>query len=61
MIFNIGDVVTTKKVHPCGNNTWTVVRTGADIKLKCNKCDRTIMIPLVKMDKIVKKIGEKND
>ena len=61
MVFNIGDVVTTKKVHPCGNNIWTVVRTGADVKLKCNKCDRTVMIPLAKMDKIIKNIGVKND
>ena len=58
MILNIGDVVTTKKVHPCGSSTWTIVRTGADIKLKCNKCERTIMMPLVKMEKVIKKIGE---
>ena len=28
----IGDVVMTKKKHPCGSSEWTVIRTGADIK-----------------------------
>ena len=58
MKLNIGDILTTKKLHPCGNDVWTVVRTGADIKLKCNKCERTIMVSLDKIDKIVKKYGE---
>ena len=31
----LGDVVQTKKNHPCGSNTWTVIRTGADIKIRC--------------------------
>lgn len=58
MKVNIGDVVTTKKAHPCGYNVWTVIRTGADVKIKCNKCERIIMFPLDKFDKIIKKIGE---
>ena len=34
----IGDVVMTKKKHPCGSSEWTVIRTGADIKMKCSGC-----------------------
>ena len=34
----IGDVIKTRKPHPCGSDEWTVIRTGADIKIKCNKC-----------------------
>ena len=60
MKFEIGDIVITKKVHPCGNNSWTVVRTGADIKIKCNKCERTVMFSLANFDKILKKSGDKN-
>lgn len=60
MKFEIGDVVTTKKVHPCKNDKWTVVRTGADIKIKCNKCERIIMFPLANFDKILKNNGDKN-
>ena len=30
----LGDVVQTRKQHPCGSSEWTVIRTGADIKMK---------------------------
>ncbi len=60
MTVNIGDIVTTKKVHPCGSNKWAVVRTGADIKIKCVKCERIVMFPLANFDKIIKKSGDKN-
>ena len=43
----LGDVVRTKKPHPCGGDTWTVVRTGADIKLKCMTCGHVVMLDRV--------------
>ena len=43
----LGDVVRTRKPHPCGGDTWTVIRTGADIKLKCLTCGRIIMLDRV--------------
>ena len=39
-----GDVIRTRKPHPCGGDEWTVVRTGADIKIRCNRCGRLIMM-----------------
>jgi hypothetical protein len=39
-----GDVVQLKKVHPCGGDTWEVVRTGADIGIKCQKCGRRVLL-----------------
>ena len=44
MVIETGSVVTLKKQHPCGGNVWTVVKTGADIKLQCNTCARYITI-----------------
>ena len=41
---NLGDVVLTRKPHPCGGNEWTVTRTGADIKIRCNTCGRVVML-----------------
>lgn len=38
------DVVEMKKKHPCGGTIWTVIRVGADIKLRCNTCDRIVML-----------------
>jgi len=34
-----------KKQHPCGTNRWEITRMGADIKIKCLKCDNNIMMP----------------
>ena len=40
----IGDVVKLKKPHPCGSYDWEVVRLGADIGLKCQKCHRRVLL-----------------
>ena len=40
----VGDVITTRKLHPCGSAEWTVIRTGADIKIRCNGCGRIVMM-----------------
>ena len=40
----LGDVIKSRKPHPCGSDTWTVIRTGADIKMKCNGCGRIVML-----------------
>ena len=42
--FQIGDIVETKKPHPCGVNRWRIIRTGADIKLRCEHCQRIVMM-----------------
>lgn len=40
----LGDVVKTRKPHPCGSDVWTVIRTGADIKIKCQGCGHIVML-----------------
>jgi len=42
--FQVGDVIRMKKKHPCGSDTWEVMRTGADFRLRCTKCRRQIMV-----------------
>ncbi|MCM1992342.1 DUF951 domain-containing protein [Oceanirhabdus seepicola] len=54
--YGLGDIVEMKKGHPCGANSWKVIRLGADIKIKCTECNRIVMVPKVKFDKGVKKI-----
>ena len=56
MEYGLHDIIEMKKPHPCGNNEWTVVRTGADIKIQCTKCNRSIMIPRIEFNKKLKKI-----
>lgn len=40
----LGDVVRIRKTHPCGASEWRVVRVGANIGLKCLKCQRQILL-----------------
>ena len=54
--YNLNSVVIMKKGHPCGENEWTIVRLGADIKIKCNKCGRVIMLPRIEFNKKLKKV-----
>ena len=53
---DLDTVVIMKKGHPCGENLWTVIRLGSDIKIKCNNCGRVIMMPRIEFNKKVKKI-----
>lgn len=54
MTFNVGDVIISRKNHPCGNNEWEILRTGIDFKIKCTKCNHLIMLSRAKFEKIVK-------
>ena len=59
MKYEVNDIVLTKKKHVCGSDRWLVVRTGAEIKLKCFGCNREIMILKIDLEKKTKSI-EKN-
>lgn len=52
---NVGDIVELKKQHACGSNEFTITRTGADVKFKCNKCGRIIMLDRETAEKRIKK------
>ena len=45
-----------KKSHACGTNLWTITRMGVDIKLKCNNCNREIMMDRLEFQKKLKKV-----
>ena len=54
--YKIGSIVVMKKQHPCGSNSWEITRVGADIRIKCLNCGRSIMIPRIEFNKKLKKI-----
>ncbi len=54
MLYNIGDRIISKKSHACGANEWEIVRTGADVKLKCTKCGRAVFMSVDEVKKITK-------
>ncbi len=56
MEYNLNDKVIMKKGHPCGNNEFEIIRLGADIKIRCTKCNHVIMLPRVDFNKKIKKV-----
>lgn len=59
--YKLNNKVKMKKAHPCGSCDFTVVRTGADVKIKCDKCGRVIMLSVpdfLKRLKSVENAGE---
>lgn len=56
MSFEVGQIVTTKKAHVCGNKDWVIKRIGADIKLQCKGCGREIVLMRYELEKrLIKK------
>ena len=56
MDIRVGDILEMKKQHSCGANTFTVLRSGADFKLKCSGCGHEVMVTRVKAEKSIKKV-----
>lgn len=44
MNFEIGQVIKLKKQHPCGSNSWEIIRVGADFRLRCIGCSHQVML-----------------
>lgn len=58
MEINVGDILRLKKQHPCGSSEWSVLRVGADFRLKCQGCGHQIMIARKLLEKNIKEIRE---
>lgn len=54
MEIRLGDVVRLRKMHPCGGYDWEVVRLGADIGMRCQKCSRRVLLARPVFEKRVK-------
>lgn len=59
--FELGDIVEMKKQHPCGKNEWKVIRMGADVRIKCEGCQHSVMIPRREFEKKIKKVLKHTD
>jgi hypothetical protein len=57
----LGDIVRLRKAHPCGSYEWEVVRVGADIGLKCLKCQRRVLLARDVFGRRVKEFVSKSD
>ena len=59
MELKLGDILRLKKVHPCGSYEWEVMRLGADIGIKCCKCERYVLLTRSVLDRRVMEITPK--
>lgn len=50
----LDDVVRMRKPHPCGGDTWQVVRMGTDIGIVCQTCGRKAYLPRSKFARQVR-------
>jgi hypothetical protein len=50
----LGDIVRTRKAHPCGGDQWEIVRLGADIGIRCVTCGRRVLMPRPKLERRIK-------
>ncbi|MHB1004740.1 MAG: DUF951 domain-containing protein [Chloroflexota bacterium] len=55
MEIRLDDVVELRKPHPCGSYQWRVVRLGADIGIRCAKCDHRVLLPRSTFERRVKR------
>lgn len=53
--FQLNDIVEMKKQHPCGTNAWKIIRMGADIRIKCEGCQHSVLIPRKDFEKKMKR------
>ena len=51
----LDDVVILRKPHPCGGDTWRIVRLGADIGLRCTTCEHRVLVPRSSVERDIKR------
>ncbi len=60
MEYGLGDIIEMKKEHPCHKSKeWKIIRMGADIRVKCQGCGNSVLMPRSKFEKRLKRIVQK--
>ncbi len=56
--FKVGDKVSLKKAHACGNKIWLLQKNGVDVTIKCLSCGRIVKLNRREFAKRIVKIEE---
>jgi hypothetical protein len=59
--FRLGDVLILRRTHPCGGSEWLIDRLGADLGLRCRKCDRHVMLDRRTVERRMTQFVERGD
>jgi hypothetical protein len=58
--YELNDIIEMKKEHPCHlSKEWKIIRMGADIRIKCQGCGSSVLMPRQKFEKKLKRIVKK--
>jgi hypothetical protein len=57
----LGDIVHLRRRHPCGGDTWLIDRLGADIGLRCETCDRHVLIERASLERRILEFVHRGD
>lgn len=55
----VGDVLELKKPHACGANEWEVIKLGMDIRLRCRRCGRVVMLLRSRLERRIRRFLER--
>jgi hypothetical protein len=55
----VGDVIRTRKKHPCGGDVWVIERVGADVGMTCRTCGRYVLMDRVKLERRIREFLER--
>ena len=61
MDVRVGDILIMKKKHPCGSDSFSVLRVGMDFKIRCLGCGHEVMTARAKVEKNIKRIERKEE
>lgn len=50
----VGDVIRTRKAHPCGGDVWIIERLGADVGIRCRTCGRFVLMDRIKLERRIR-------
>lgn len=56
-----GDIIITKKKHPCSSDSFKILRIGSDIRIACTGCARDMTLPRETVEKMIKKVIPKGE
>ena len=58
---HVGDILSMKKKHACGNDAFDCLRVGSDLRIRCRTCGRDLTVPRIKLESSIKKIESANE
>ena len=49
-----GDILLLKKPHPCGGNSFRVMRVGSQVRMVCLTCEHDMTLDRIKLEKAIR-------